>query len=198
VNQPWSAPSDGTFDLRINHVAIDYDHTTQEDQASFFPLEALRAAAREGRIGRVAPRVHGAPTNRSQRHTIEKDVPEIVARVRADGADAALLVPNCPICHQTIALTARALEESGISTVVMGCAKDIVEHAGVPRFLFSDFPLGNAAGKPNDRESQRATAQLGAARSGGAYPGLGASPAASGPMSKISFLSRRFLVSSRS
>jgi D-proline reductase (dithiol) PrdB len=158
--QPWSAPSDGTFDLRINHVAIDYDHTTQEDQASFFPLEALRDAAREGRIGRLAPRVHGAPTNRSQRHTIEKDLPELVARVRADGADAALLVPNCPICHQTIALTARALEEAGVSTVVMGCAKDIVEHAGVPRFLFSDFPLGNAAGKPNDRESQRATLAL--------------------------------------
>ena len=32
----------------------------------------------------------------------------------------------------------------------MGCAKDIVEQAGVPRFLFSDFPLGNPAGKPKD------------------------------------------------
>ena len=39
----------------------------------------------------------------------------------------------------------------------MGAAKDIVEHAGVPRFLFSDFPLGNSAGKPFDIESQRAT-----------------------------------------
>ena len=39
----------------------------------------------------------------------------------------------------------------------MGAAKDIVEHAGVPRFLFSDFPLGNATGKPHDPESQAAT-----------------------------------------
>jgi len=45
------------------------------------------------------------------------------------------------VCHQTISLVARHLEEGGISTVVMGCAKDIVEHAAVPRFLFSDFPL---------------------------------------------------------
>jgi len=45
-------------------------------------------------------------------------------------------------------------------TVIMGCAKDIVEHCGVPRFVFSDFPLGNAAGKPFDLESQRATLEL--------------------------------------
>ena len=73
---------------------------------------------------------------------------------RDDGVDAAILVANCPVCHQSIALTARALEEAGIATVVMGCAKDIVEHVGVPRLLFSDFPLGNAAGRPRDQESQ--------------------------------------------
>ncbi len=42
----------------------------------------------------------------------------------------------------------------------MGCAKDIVEHCGVPRFVFSDFPLGNSAGKPNDLESQAQTLEL--------------------------------------
>jgi hypothetical protein len=30
----------------------------------------------------------------------------------------------------------------------------------VPRFLFSDFPLGNAAGKPGDADSQAATLDL--------------------------------------
>ena len=39
----------------------------------------------------------------------------------------------------------------------MGCARDIVERARVPRFYWSDFPLGNSAGKPFDLESQRAT-----------------------------------------
>jgi len=51
-----------------------------------------------------------------------------------------------------VSLIARHLEANGIPTVVMGCAKDIVERVGVPRFLFSDFPLGNAAGRPNDVE----------------------------------------------
>ena len=59
-----------------------------------------------------------------------------------------------------MSLAARHLEENGIPTVVMGCAKDIVEHCGVPRFLFSDFPLGNSAGRPFDVESQRLTLEL--------------------------------------
>ena len=59
-----------------------------------------------------------------------------------------------------MSLAARYLEEHGIATVVMGCARDIVEHCGVPRFAFSDFPLGNAAGRPFDEESQRTTLGL--------------------------------------
>ena len=64
------------------------------------------------------------------------------------------------MCHQTVSLAARHLEANGIPTIVMGCAKDIVEYVGVPRFLFSDFPLGNPAGKPHDRESQDFTLEL--------------------------------------
>ena len=59
-----------------------------------------------------------------------------------------------------MSLAARHLEANGIPTVIMGCAKDIVEHAGVPRFLFSDFPLGNPAGRPHDPESQMLTLEL--------------------------------------
>jgi hypothetical protein len=59
------------------------------------------------------------------------------------------------VCHQTVSLVARHLEANGIATVVVGSARDIVEECGVPRFLFSDFPLGNPCGKPWDVEMQR-------------------------------------------
>jgi D-proline reductase (dithiol) PrdB len=59
-----------------------------------------------------------------------------------------------------VSLVARHLEEHGIPTVIMGCAKDIVEHCGVPRLLFSDFPLGNSAGRPFDVEAQAFTLEL--------------------------------------
>ena len=57
-------------------------------------------------------------------------------------------------------LATRHLEANGIPTVIMGCAKDIVEHCGVPRFVWSDFPLGNSAGRPFDVESQAQTLEL--------------------------------------
>lgn len=156
----YSGDTSKDHDLRISHVAIDRKHTTAEDSGTYFPLAELRRAAAAGRIGSLAARFHGVPTNRSHRVTLEVDCPEILARCKADGVDAAILVPNCPVCHQTVGLAARLLEANGIATVVMGCAKDIVEHIGVPRFLFSDFPLGNGAGRPKDLASQSFTLDL--------------------------------------
>jgi hypothetical protein len=59
-----------------------------------------------------------------------------------------------------VSLIARQLENKGIPAVIAGSAKDIIEHCGVPRFLFTDFPLGNSAGKPFDLESQDNTLEL--------------------------------------
>jgi hypothetical protein len=53
-----------------------------------------------------------------------------------------------------VSLIARYLEEQGMPTVIIGSALDIVEHCGVPRYLFVDFPLGNPCGKPWDRAMQ--------------------------------------------
>jgi D-proline reductase (dithiol) PrdB len=156
----YSGDTTQQHDLRISHVAIDRKHTTAEDLGTYFPLAELRRMAACGRIGSVAPRFHGAPTNRSQRATLEVDCPEIVDRCKVDRTDAAVLVPNCPVCHQTVSLAARTLEANGIATVIMGCAKDIVEYIGVPRLLFSDFPLGNSAGRPHDPASQAFTLDL--------------------------------------
>ena len=156
----YSGDTAKDHDLRISHIAIDRQHTSAADPATYFPLEELRRRAARGDIAPLAARFHGLPTNRSHRVTLETDCPEIVERCRADQVDAAILVPNCPVCHQSVSLAARMLEQNGIATVVMGCAKDIVEYVGVPRFLFSDFPLGNAAGRPGDPASQALTLDL--------------------------------------
>ena len=90
----YSADTAVDHDLRISHVGIDRVHTSAEDSNTWFPLPELRRCAATGRIGEVAPRFHGAPTNRSHRTTIERDCPELLARCRANGADAAILVAN--------------------------------------------------------------------------------------------------------
>lgn len=60
-----------------------------------------------------------------------------------------------------MSLVARHLEANGIPTVVLGSARDIVEYAGVPRFVFNDFPLGNPCGRPFDAAMQRRIVAMG-------------------------------------
>ena len=90
----YSGDAAGEPDLRVSHVGIDRKHTTAEDIHTWLPLAQLKRLAAEGRIGELAPRFHGAPTNRSQATTIEQDCPDILARLREDGSDMAVLVPN--------------------------------------------------------------------------------------------------------
>ena len=150
----YAESTSGEPDLRISHIAIDRTHTTAADQNSYFPLTALRNALDLGVIGNIAPRFYGLPTDRDQEHTVAHYGNDILSLCRDDKVDAALLFPNCPVCHQSVSLVARHLEAHGIPTVISGCAKDIVESCAVPRFVFNDFPLGNSAGKPFDPESQ--------------------------------------------
>jgi len=90
----YSQSIEGEPDVRISHVGIDRAHTSAEDTNTWFPLAQLKRLAAHGRIGEVAPRFHGAPTNRSHRVTIEQDCVDILEAVRADGANAAVLAAN--------------------------------------------------------------------------------------------------------
>ncbi len=92
--QVYSGDTATDHDLRISHVAYDRAHTSAEDSNTWFPLGQLRRVAELGGIGELAPRFHGIPTDRSQRATLDRDCPELVARCRADRVDAAVLVAN--------------------------------------------------------------------------------------------------------
>jgi hypothetical protein len=74
-------------------LAWDKENTHTDDLDSFFPIHRLQELAEAGRIGGLAARYHGAPTEYSQRRTLERDAPEILRRCREDGVEAALLVP---------------------------------------------------------------------------------------------------------
>jgi hypothetical protein len=92
--QVYSVSSESEPDLRISHIGYDRLHTHARDIGTYFPLARLKEAVAAGRVGALTARVHGAPTNRSQRVTVETDAPEILRRCREDGAQAAILVPT--------------------------------------------------------------------------------------------------------
>lgn len=90
----YSTSTASVPDLRISHVGYDRLHTTAEDINTYFPLACLKEAVAAGRIGELAERFHGAPTNRSHRATLEADVPELLRLCQEDRADAVVLVPS--------------------------------------------------------------------------------------------------------
>lgn len=90
----YSDSTETVPDVRISHVGYDRRHTSAKDPNTWFPLARLQEAVKAGRIGALTPRFHGAPTNRSQRATMETDAPELLRRCREDGAQAAILVPT--------------------------------------------------------------------------------------------------------
>lgn len=53
-------------------------------------------------------------------------------------------------------LICRELEARGIPTVSLSSALSITESVFPPRAVFTDYPLGRTAGKPNDPDSQDA------------------------------------------
>ena len=81
-------PSFYTEDLGWDKKAT---HT--DELGSYFPISVLHELVDEGRLGAVAERCHGVPTEYSHRRTREQDAPEILRRCREDGVDIALLVP---------------------------------------------------------------------------------------------------------
>ena len=92
--QVYSVATESVPDLRISHVGYDRLHTSAADSNTYLPLARMKETAATGRIGALAPRFHGAPTNRSHRVTTETDAPELLRRCREDGVDAVVLIPN--------------------------------------------------------------------------------------------------------
>ncbi|MEE2688234.1 MAG: glycine/sarcosine/betaine reductase selenoprotein B family protein [Pseudomonadota bacterium] len=94
VGGVYSIPSD-TLEDRLFSVSHSYDKhaTTLDDVNAYFPSARLHEAVEEGRIAGLTERFIGVYNAYSQRRTIERDAPEVLKRLRQDGADVALMVP---------------------------------------------------------------------------------------------------------
>ncbi len=91
IRHVWSGNVDPLPSLNTDNLAWDRESTHTRDRETFLPIEAVNGWVRDGLIGGIAPRFHGAPTGYSQRKTNEVDAPEILERLREDRVDAVLL-----------------------------------------------------------------------------------------------------------
>jgi D-proline reductase (dithiol) PrdB len=86
---------------------------------------------------------------------VDELAPRLVERVRRYEVQAALLVPASTLCHQSIALVARAIELAGIPTMTLAVDREVVESVRPPRVALYDGEVGTVSGMPNWPEHQR-------------------------------------------
>jgi D-proline reductase (dithiol) PrdB len=85
-----SPPPDKLFTANL---AWDKESTHTDDRGSFMPIEVASELAAEGIFAGLTRHFVGVPTEYSQRKTTHEDAPQVLQRLRDDGADAAILCP---------------------------------------------------------------------------------------------------------
>lgn len=141
--------------LRFAHVTENFLVDARRDPQCLVPTAALRRLSDEGVIGALADHFYSCMGGvYSQRRVREQLAPALLEAFRAQEVDAVLLVPMCPICHQSACILSRHLEGHGIPTMCLGSAHDIFSAGRPPRATFVDYPLGHSAGKAFDRADQ--------------------------------------------
>jgi len=141
----------------LRFAAKGYDPAAvQQDLNVQVPLERLLEFEVNGIIGQLNPvfwSFSGFITDAAG--LADEMLPRLIERVKRYQVQAALLIPASRLCHQSISLAARALEESGLPTMTLAVDKDVVELVRPPRAAFYEGDLGSVAGRPNWPEHQR-------------------------------------------
>ncbi len=80
--------------------------------------------------------------------------PRIAERIARYEVQAALLVPASRLCHQTLGIVARELEQKGVPTIMLAVDRAITDKVRPPRTAFYAGEFGAVVGKPNWKQYQ--------------------------------------------
>ena len=128
----------------------------QQDANVQVPLDRLREFASNRIIGQIAPAFWSFSGFIPDAATfVEKTIPQLLERLTRYDVQAALLIPASQLCHQSVALAARAIEQTGLPTMTLGVDRETLEGARPPRAGYYDGKFGSVAGEPNWPQHQR-------------------------------------------
>ncbi|MGQ0542245.1 MAG: glycine/sarcosine/betaine reductase selenoprotein B family protein [Blastocatellia bacterium] len=140
----------------LRYAAKGFDpKTVQEDRNSQIPVDRLleyQANAVIGRLNECWWSLSSYVPNAARVATVL--APKIAERLHRYEIQAALLVPASRLCHQSLGIIARGIEESGIPTMLLSVDKNASEMVRAPRTAYYDGEFGSVSGKPNWREYQ--------------------------------------------
>lgn len=141
----------------LQFAARGYDRTAvQQDMNVQLPLDRLREMEANrviGQLNSVFWSFCGFIPDAAA--FVEQSVAKLIARLQYYDVQAALLIPASSLCHQSVGLAARAIEQAGIPTITLAVDRAVIEPVRPPRAGFYDGQLGSVAGGPNWPQHQR-------------------------------------------
>ena len=142
-------------DILMTHASVNYDRSGfQEDINVVFPIDRFKELESKGVIGRLADVNYSFMGGGMLPDVYEAHVRDLAKLLKADGVDAAFIVPVCPNCSRTVCGISYYLESEGIQTTGIALFREIAETMKPPRILWVSFPLGRPLGKPSDAAFQ--------------------------------------------
>ena len=128
----------------------------QQDANVQVPLDRLREYVSNRVIGQIAPAFWSfCGFIPDAARFVGQTIPQLLGRLNRYNVQAALLVPASQLCHQSVSLAARAIEQTGLPTMTLGVDRETLESARPPRAGYYDGKFGSVAGEPNWPEHQR-------------------------------------------
>lgn len=141
-------------DLRFSARGYDPAAVLQDANCQA-PVERLLQYEANGVIGKLNPiwfSFCGHIPNAAKQ--AEEMAPKLAERLVRYDVQAALLIPASRLCHQSMGLTARAVEQAGIPTIMLAVDRAVAENVRAPRIAYYNGDLGCVAGKPNWKQHQ--------------------------------------------
>jgi D-proline reductase (dithiol) PrdB len=140
----------------LRYTAKGYDpQAVKDDRNVQIPIDRLleyQANAVIGELNNVWWSISSHIPNAAR--VAEELGPQLAERLHRYEVQAALLIPASRLCHQTLGILARVIEESGIPTIMISVDPIISDRIRAPRTAYYHGEFGSVAGKPNWREYQ--------------------------------------------
>jgi D-proline reductase (dithiol) PrdB len=140
----------------LRYAAQGYDHAgVLEDRNCQIPVERLLEYQTSRVIGQLNnPWFSLSSHIPNARRVAEELTPMLAQRLHRYEVHAALLIPASPLCHQTLGIVARGIEQTGIPTMVISVDAKLTDMVRPPRTAYYTGEFGKVAGEPNWPEHQ--------------------------------------------
>ena len=140
----------------LRYAAKGYDpKAVNEDRNSQIPIDRLSEYAANAVIGGLNNVWWSLSSHIPNAARVATELaPKLAERLHRYEIQTALLIPASRLCHQTLGIVARAIEQTGIATMMISVDAKLTDKVRPPRTAYYNGEFGAVAGKPNWREYQ--------------------------------------------